>query len=208
MPKAASDVVRRGHTVCAGVPNLHPSSALQHLRRVLYKKSFFPSIGTRFLWFVLWCLFLSFPAEGTEASSDAISWKRASSRSEPASPQAGPCWIRSPGGACQALCSCRARRQRRGLCLRCRMPDSAAKSLSCLRALLEKPSAGILLGWEHPVPDVPASLPRLPRDVWLPGDGAAPEGFTSSVPGSSRLEGMNETRGFVFLFPSFLALKV
>lgn len=147
-------------------------------------------------------IFQLFLPRRTRASSDAISWKPASGRGEPASPQACPCRLRGPGGACQALCSCRARRQRRGLCLRRRMPDSAAKSPSRLQALLEKPSAGIPLGWEHPVLDAPARSPRLPRSVRLPGDRAAPKGFTSSIPGSSLLEDMNKTQGFVVFFPS------
>lgn len=152
-----------------------------------------------FLWLVLRCLFSAFPAEGTQAFSDAISWKRASGRGEPVSPQACPRWLSVPGGVCQALCSCRARLQRRGLCLHHRMPDSAAKSL---QALLEKPSEGILLGWEHAVLDVPASAPRLPCSVRLPGDWADSKGFTSKHPGL--LEGMNKAQGFVLLYPSSL----
>lgn len=64
MPKAASDVVQQGHTVCARVPNRRPSSVLQCLRRVLYNKSFLSQIWTRFLWFVLPCLFFSFSCRG------------------------------------------------------------------------------------------------------------------------------------------------
>ncbi|KAM6385414.1 uncharacterized protein FN964_016334 [Alca torda] len=65
------------------------------------------------------------------------------------------------------------------------MPESAAKSPSCLQTLLEKPSAGILLGWEHPVPDVSASSRAVCR--------AAPKGFTLSVPGPSLLEGGSQS---------------
>lgn len=137
--------------------------------------------------------FLAFPAERMRASSDAIGWKRASGCSRPASPQDCPCWLRS---ACQALCSCRARRQQRGLCLCCRKPDSAAKSSSCLQGLLEKPSAGIPLGWEQSLPDVLAGSLRLRTAL---GQGTL-KGVTSRIPGSLPLEGVNKVQGFVFSF--------
>lgn len=50
---------------------------LRCLWRVLYSNSFLLQIGMCFLWFVSGAYLSAFPAEGSQASSDAISWNGA-----------------------------------------------------------------------------------------------------------------------------------
>lgn len=90
-------MVRQGHTVCARMPNLHPSSVLRCLRHVLYNKSFFSQIGMRFLWFVLWCLFFSFSCrEGHEPPAMPSAGSQRGAAASPRRPKLVPVGSAAP----------------------------------------------------------------------------------------------------------------
>ena len=202
MPKKAQDVVRQGHAVCARVPNLHPSSVLRCLWRVLYKKSFLSQIGTHFLWFVLRCLFFSFSCRGDTSlqwchqleASERLQWAHVAPSLSALAPQPR----RRVPGVVQLQGSAPAARPLPA-------PQNAWFS-SKIPTLPPSPPGKTIC--RHPAwvgtSSAGHACQLVLSAVQLPGDGAAPQGFTSSVPSSSLLEGMNKVRGLVVFFPSLL----